>query len=189
MVKKIIVKNAEEFFLPLIWTGEENEIKYDIDLNKEGSSIKLLMLIIGSNNNWADVDIKITHKKPNTKSSVIVRGVLNDASRINFNGLVKIDKGSALSNAWLAAHLLLTSDMAKGRAVPSLEILENDVKAGHATTVGKIDESEIFYLMSRGIKEKQAKQIIVQGFLQGLLNDFPQSKEKQSALKQIKYAI
>lgn len=189
MIKKLAVTNAGELFLPLIWTGNETEINYDISLSKEGASIRLLMLMIGNEDSWADVNIKITHEKPQTKSMVIVRGILSDTARINFNGLVKINKGSALSNAWLAAHLLLTSDKARGRTVPSLEILENDVKAGHATTVGKISESEIFYLMSRGISKTKAKQIIVSGFLSGLLNEFPDSEEKQLALSRIKYAV
>ncbi len=189
MIQKLTIKQTEEFFLPLIWSGKENQIDYDISLSKEGASIRLLLLILGNGESWADVNIKITHEKPQTKSMVIVRGILGDSARINFNGLVKINKGSYLSNAWLAAHLLLNSDRAKGRAIPSLEILENDIKAGHATTVGKINEAEIFYLMSRGVPQKKAKQLIVAGFLSGFLNDFPDSKEKNLILKQIKHVV
>lgn len=189
MIQNYIVNKNEELFLPLIWTGKEKEINYNVSLNEEGASIKLLMLVLGTKENFADININITHDKPHTKSQIIVRGIIGDASRVNFNGLVKINKGSILSNAWLAAHFLLTSDKAKGRAVPSLEILENDIKAGHATTVGKINDTEVFYLMSRGLTKKRAKQIVVSGFVTALLSEFPETLEKTNALKLIKSVI
>jgi Fe-S cluster assembly protein SufD len=175
MIKKIIVKKDEELILPVVWNGKEKEINYDILLSEAGASIKFLMLLLGRGQNTVNININIIHEKPQTKSIVIIKGILNDSSSIDFNGLVKINKGSNLANAWLAAHLLLLSDKAKGRAVPSLEILENDVKAGHATTVGKLDELEIFYLMTRGLNNTQAKQLIVKGFLNGFLKEFPKN--------------
>jgi Fe-S cluster assembly protein SufD len=96
---------------------------------------------------------------------VIVKGVLDDSSKVDFEGLTKIDRGAKNSNAWLESRLLLISDKATGRAVPNLEISENEVKAGHAATVGKIDETEIFYLMSRGLPRNQAVKLIVDGFI------------------------
>jgi Fe-S cluster assembly protein SufD len=189
MNQKYVIKKSEEFFLPVIWMGQEKVLDYQVILGKEDSQVKLLMLVLGAGDKSVDININIIHEKPRTKSQVIVRGILSDSSRVNFNGLVKINQGSELSNAWLAAHLLLVSDMAQGRAVPSLEILENDVKAGHATTVGKINDSEVFYLMSRGISRSRAKQIIINGFISGLLNDFPDTPEKSLALKKIKNVI
>lgn len=175
MINKIIVKQNEELVLPVIWNGKEKEINYDISLSEAGASIKFLMLLLGRGISAVNININIIHQKPQTKSIVIIKGILKNSSSIDFNGLVKINKGSNLANAWLGAHLLLLSDKAKGRAVPSLEILENDVKAGHATTVGKLDELEIFYLMSRGLSKVQAKQFIVKGFLSGFLKEFPKN--------------
>jgi Fe-S cluster assembly protein SufD len=147
------------------------------------------MLLIGKESNLVNIDIKIEHQRPSTKRNIVVRGVLGDSASVDFNGLVIIDQGSKLSNAWLAAHLLLLSDKARGRAVPSLEILENDIKAGHATTVGKVDENEIFYLMSRGFTRQKAKEVIIQGFLGGFLNEFPDVPKKEKVLETLKYAI
>ena len=94
--------------------------------------------------------------------------------------MVKINKNAKKTNAWLAVHLLLLSDKASGRAIPALEILENDIKAGHATTVGKVNDLEMFYLQSRGLSKKQAKQLIVEGFLKSVLDQMP---NKNSELK------
>jgi len=189
MINNIIVKQNEELTLPVIWTGEEKEINYNIALTKPGAKINFLMLLLGNNDNKVIINVNIIHEKPQTVSKVVVKGVLNDYANVDFNGLVKINKHSKLSNAWLAAHLLLLSENAKGRAVPSLEILENDIKAGHATTVGKVNDTEIFYLMSRGLSRKNAKQVIIQGFLSSFLDEFPNGTSKKEALKKIKYAI
>jgi Fe-S cluster assembly protein SufD len=175
MKRKIIVSKGEELILPVVWSGKEKEINYDISLSQEGANIKLLMLLLGSGSNAVNIKVNIIHEKPQTKSTVIVKGILKDSSSIDFNGLVKINKGATLANAWLSAHLLILSDKAKGLAVPSLEILENDVKAGHAATVGKLNELEIFYLMSRGLSSTRAKQLIVKGFLNGFLKEFPKN--------------
>ena len=189
MKKTITVRKNEDLFLPLIWTGEEQNLSYEVLLAEENAKIKLYMILVGKDSDLVNINIRIVHQKPSTISNVIVRGVLEDNSSVDFYGLVKIDKGSKLSNAWLGAHLLLLSKSASGRAVPSLEILENDIKAGHATTVGKVDEREIFYLMSRGISRKKARDLIIQGFLAGFLNEFPNNFQKDQVLKSLKYAI
>jgi Fe-S cluster assembly protein SufD len=188
-MNKIIINKSEEKLITIIWSGQETKIDYDIYLNKEGAGIKFLMLLLGQKENSVIINVNIYHQKPQTNSKVIVKGVLNDLSKVDFNGLVKIEKNSKLSNAWLAAHLLLISDKAKGRAVPSLEILENDIKAGHATTVGRVNELEIFYLMSRGLSRKKAKQFIIEGFLSGFLENFENNKEKQNLINNFKYAV
>jgi Fe-S cluster assembly protein SufD len=70
----------------------------------------------------------------------------------------------------------MLSEHAKGLAIPSLEILENDIKAGHATTVGRISDLELFYLMSRGLDRVQAKRLVVNGFLQDMIDQLPKAQ-------------
>lgn len=185
MNKKITVRENEEVVLPVVWMGEEKDISYDVSLNGKGASVTLLMLLLGKKENTVNINANIYHKVPETKSRVIVKGVMNDSSSVDFDGLVKIEKGSKGSNAWLSAHLMLLSKEAKGRAVPSLEILENDIKAGHAVTVGRVDDKEIFYLMSRGLSKRLAKQLAIQGFLSRFLDEFPDGEIKEKAKKQI----
>jgi len=169
-LKNIVIKKNENLTLPIIWRGQEKEINYDIKLAGVGSSLTLQMLLLGKKNDKVKIQVKVDHQAIETKSKIIVKGIIDDNASIDFNGLVKIEKGAKGSNAWLSANLLLLSDSAKGRAVPALEILENDVKAGHATTIGKINETELFYLMSRGLSKAKATDLIVQGFLNGFLN-------------------
>lgn len=186
MVKEITVKQNEELLLPIFWNGKEDAISYTVYLAERGAKLRLLGLLLGHEEESVNITITVHHSAPETESEVVLRGALSDSAKINFEGLVKIHSGAKGTKAWLAAHLLLLSNRAKGRAIPSLEILENDIKAGHATTVGKINEMELFYLMSRGLSRSKAKQLVVEGYVKGLLTRFPENlqKEAQKALKQ-----
>lgn len=171
---EITLKQNEKMFLPIIWKGKEDAINLNIELIGDGSSIRILGLLIGKKQDKVDIKINLSHVGQNTKSEIIFKGALEDESGVNFEGLVKINKNAKKTNAWLAAHFLLLSEKAHGRAIPSLEILENDIKAGHATTVGKVNDLEMFYLQSRGLSKQQAKHLIVEGFLKSVLDQMPQ---------------
>ncbi len=172
-MEEITLAANQQLVLPLIWFGGKKNISYNIHLDGEGSGILLPAILLGKNNDTLDLQLNIYHNAPNTTSKIIVKGALTDRSFVNFDGLVKIKKGAKTTNAWLGANLLLLSNQAKGRAVPGLEIMENDIKAGHAATVGRVNEIEIFYLMSRGLSENDAKSLIIRGFLESLIRQFP----------------
>ncbi len=173
MNNDIIIKEHQEIILPILWTGNESQLSYNILLAGNGAKITLLALLLGKNLSKLDLNIKITHQKPGTLSKIIIKGTLEDNANINFNGLVKIEKGAKDADTSLAAHILLLSNKAKAEVVPSLEISENNIKAGHSATIGRINDQELFYLMSRGLSENTAKSLIIQGFLSSILNEFP----------------
>jgi Fe-S cluster assembly protein SufD len=182
----IVIKEQEKVIIPILWTGKETELSYTIKLAGAGANVTILALLCGKETQKIHLKLNIYHQKPETRSRVIVKGAITDSASINFDGLVKIEPGAKGTNAWLAAHILLLSDKTKGSATPSLEIEENDIKAGHATTVGKVNDLELFYLMSRGIPEQTAKALIVQGFLESVLKEFPDELAKK-ARKKIEY--
>lgn len=184
---KITVKENENIILPVIWSGKEKEVDYHIQLVGINSNLTFLMLLLGKKEDKVKIHVNIDHKNIETKSKVIIKGIIRDGSDVDFNGLVRIERGSKGSNTLLSANLLLLSDRAKGRVVPSLEILENDVKARHSTAIGKINDEELFYLMSRGINKKNAQNLIVKGFLNKFLQMFPEGALKEEAERKMKY--
>jgi Fe-S cluster assembly scaffold protein SufB len=188
MSENIIINQNQSIILPVLWLGDEDELTYDIKLAGKGASITLLILLLGKETNKLALRTNIYHQQPQTTSKIIVKGALDGSAMVNFDGLVKIEPGAIGTNAWLAAHLLLLSDKASGRAVPSLEILENDIKAGHATTVGRVNDLEMFYLQSRGLSEKAAKALIIQGFLTSMLSEFP-IKIAEKAAKELELYV
>jgi len=128
-MKRIVVKAHEEKIISLLWIGKETELSYDIRLAGRGASVKFLGLLLGKQQQSLALKVLVTHQAPETKSEVVIKSTLTDSAKVDISGLVKIEPGAVGTNAWLAAHLLLLSEKAKGVAIPSLEILENDIKA------------------------------------------------------------
>ena len=91
-------------------------------------------------------------------------------------GMIKIDKGANGVDDFLEMRLLLLDDKSQAVAEPKLEIETNEVKASHAATVGKIDEEQVFYLTSRGITGKEAERLIVDGFLNQVVDKIEDRK-------------
>lgn len=179
MEQQIIVTENEEKFIPLLWTGKEDRLVYDVQLMGRGAQLSMVGLLLGQRSDVLQITVNVTHHHPQTISDVVVNGVLQDMANVYFDGLVSIQKGAKQARAKLAAHILLLSNQAKGKVIPSLEILENDVRAGHAATVGKVDPTQLYYLQSRGLSYDLARKLIVKGFLKNTVDRFPAKMKKQ----------
>ena len=107
----------------------------------------------------------------NTNGMILKHGVVKDEATAIFNGIGKIEKGGTGSNAEQESRLLILSDRARADANPILLIDENEVTAGHAATVGRVDPLELFYLMSRGISKEEAERLIIRGFLEPVVSE------------------
>lgn len=182
-MRRIVIHKDEHRDVSVLWTGKETNLEYVVTLSEPGASVNLQGLLLGNGEENLLAKVTVIHAAPQTSSNVVIKSALTGRAKTDIHGLVKINPGAKGTRTWLAAHLLLLSDKAKGVAIPSLEILENDVKAGHATTVGRINDMELFYLMTRGLSEKTAKQLIVSGFLQEMIDNFPAITAKKAAKK------
>ncbi len=181
-MKKITItlRKNEEKVMPLVWIDEkENEIVLEADLAGENATLRVIGIFFGTKNNALTCTMKILHSAKKTKSFTAIRGVFKDKSEFKNDALITIRKGSSGADGYFASKILLFGD-AKGRSVPSLEIDENDLKAGHASTVGRPDQEQLFYLQSRGLSEKEATSLIISGFFEPLLKLFPLSEEKEA---------
>lgn len=168
---KIIVKKNEEKILPIVWIdGENQELTVEAQLIGEGASLDLLGIIVGKNHRQFQLHTNIYHKAPKTRSRVHIRGVLRDHASFENVGLIHIKKGAKQADGFFTAKVLLF-DEAKGRSIPSLEIDENEVKAGHAVTTGQVDKNILFYLQSRGLDRKDAEKLIVGGFFEPIVKE------------------
>ena len=109
--------------------------------------------------------VTMHHKAKRTRGDILLKGVYEGSSRGFFTGLIKIDATAANSNSYFTDKVLLLDD-AMATSIPTLEIEADEVKASHGSTTGTIDENQLFYLTSRGLNFKQAKRMIINGFLQ-----------------------
>jgi Fe-S cluster assembly protein SufD len=183
---KLELLDNQDLLLPLfILDNEENNINVEITLTGDNSKLSLVCIYIGQGSHKLTYNVKIVHKGKNTFSRTHLRSVLFGHSELSNDGLVRIEKGAKGSNTFYTSRILLFDD-AKGRSVPSLEIDENQVTgAGHASSLGRPREEEIFYLQSRGLSKDQAERLIVQGFFEPLLKELPE-KDKLNIEKKLK---
>jgi Fe-S cluster assembly protein SufD len=110
------------------------------------------------------------HVAPNCKSDLLYKGALRDRSRAVYSGWVHVRPDAQKTNAMQTSRNIVLSEHAKADAIPNLEIEANDVRCGHAASVGPVDEETIFYLQSRGITREDAERLIVSGFFQEVLD-------------------
>lgn len=136
-----------------------------VNFDEMGVEEEVLGLIVADKPGDYYLKIVVDHKVGNTFGRVMVRGIAKNGARVQVEGMIKIDKGANGVDDFLEMKLLLLDGKSQAVAEPKLEIEANEVKASHAATVGRIDEEEMFYLMSRGIKREETEKLIVDGFL------------------------
>ncbi|MEK7064557.1 MAG: SufD family Fe-S cluster assembly protein [Patescibacteria group bacterium] len=147
-----------------------------VNFDKKGGEEEVLALILADQPGDYYLKILVDHKVGNTFGRVMVRGVAKNGARVRVEGMIKIDKGANGVDDFLEMRLLLLDDKSQAVAEPKLEIETNEVKASHAATVGKIDEEQVFYLTSRGITGKEAERLIVDGFLNQVVDKIEDRK-------------
>lgn len=175
----LTLKAGQEKVLPLVWMTGSEEITVNAELVGRGARLDVIGAFFLTNSDEVKATINITHAAADTYSNTLIKSVLNEKARGGFYGLVKINRGAKNTDTYFREDALLLSKNAKAEAIPSLEIDENEVKAGHASTVGPVDPEQIFYLESRGISREEAKRLIVQGYLSSVAEKLPEKDREK----------
>ncbi|MBI5838021.1 MAG: Fe-S cluster assembly protein SufD [Candidatus Eisenbacteria bacterium] len=133
-------------------------------LRGEGSHAVLAGFYHGAGTRHLDHRTFQDHVKGHTTSDLLYKGALEQRGSSVYTGLIKVHKDAQRSDAYQANRNLLLADTARADSIPSLEIEANDVRCTHGATVGQLDEEQLFYLRSRGIRRSEAARLIVEGF-------------------------
>ena len=120
-----------------------------------------------------DAGGKVIHAAPNTSSKIISKSISKDGGRASYRGLLKVTPGSHGSKSQVVCDALLLDADSRSDTYPYIEIAEDDMEVGHEASVSKINEEQLFYLMSRGISEDEATSMIVGGFIEPLVKELP----------------
>jgi Fe-S cluster assembly protein SufD len=145
-------------------------------LKGNGSTSDAKIICVGTNEQKLNVTTRAIHFGRSSSSDMITRAVLRDASTAIINGITKIEKGATGANGQQTEKVLMLSPKARGDANPILLIDEDDVKAGHAASVGQVNPDQIHYLMSRGITKEEAQRLVIYGFLAPVVSVIPMKK-------------
>jgi Fe-S cluster assembly protein SufD len=113
----------------------------------------------------ADTTLLIDHALPGANTRVLVKNVVDDEARGVFQGKIIVEPGAQKTDAKMMSKALLLSDTAEFDAKPELEIFADDVQCGHGATSGRIDETQLFYLMARGVPQAEAERLLIEAFL------------------------
>ncbi|MCM3359631.1 Fe-S cluster assembly protein SufD [Psychrobacillus sp. MER TA 171] len=138
--------------------------------NSEGH---VKMVVVGRGTQKQNFTTKVIHWGKHTEGQILKHGVMKDAASSIFNGVGKIEFGATKANAEQESRVLMLSEKARGDANPILLIDEDDVTAGHAASVGRVDPLQLYYLMSRGISKQNAERLVIHGFLAPVVNELP----------------
>lgn len=120
-----------------------------------------------------DTGAKVYHLAPNTKSTVKAKSLSKDGGITSYRGLIKIPKGSINSTCSVTCDALMFDNKSESNTYPVMLIDEEESDTVHEARIGRISEEQLFYLMSRGLEEEEALQIIVAGFIEPLLKELP----------------
>lgn len=112
------------------------------------------------------------HLAPHTSSTIVAKSISRGGGRSAYRGLVKIIKGAKGSSSSVVCDALLVDDFSRSDTYPHVDVREDDVSMAHGT-VSKVSEDQLFYLMSRGLEEKEAMGMIVRGFVEPISRELP----------------
>ncbi|PTX64271.1 Fe-S cluster assembly protein SufD [Melghirimyces profundicolus] len=144
-----------------------------VHMKGTGGNARIKSITVGSGELRSNITSTVRHWGARTESDITARGVMKDQAQSILNGITKIEKGAKQANGVQAEKVLMLSREARGDANPILLIDENDVQAGHAASVGRIDPIQMFYLMSRGLSRREAERLIIFGFVGPVLDTIP----------------
>ncbi len=142
-------------------------------LQGNGSSSLTKAICVGTEDQKLNLTSRVVHFGKHSTSDMLTRAVMRDQSTAIINGITKIEKGATGTNGQQTEKVLMLSPSARGDANPILLIDEDDVKAGHAASVGQVNPDLIYYLMSRGISKENAERLIIYGFLAPIVSEIP----------------
>jgi Fe-S cluster assembly protein SufB len=155
-------------------TGSKRTMKYpSIFLRGEGATAEVISVAVAGDGQHQDTGAKAIHLAPNTRSRIISKSISKGLGRTTYRGQVKVVPGATGVVTSVRCDALLLDDGSRSDTYPYIDIQEDDTTMTHEATVGRISQDQIFYLMSRGLTENEATNLVVQGFLEVFTKELP----------------
>jgi Fe-S cluster assembly protein SufD len=145
------------------------KVRMETNLAGRGAEARVTGAYAGGGSQHLDYDTTQEHAAPNTTSDLAFRGVLAQSATAVWRGMIRVDVGAQQTDAFQESRNLLLSTKAHADAIPGLEIEANDVRCTHAAAIAQIDPEQLYYLTSRGLSGAVARRLIIEGFLESLV--------------------
>ena len=155
-------------------TGAQLTMKYPgIFLLGEKARAEIVSVAVASKGQHQDTGAKAIHLAPNTTSRIVGKSVSKDGGVATYRGTVKVAPGATGVTTSVRCDALILDEGSRSETYPYIDIQEDDTSMSHEATVGRVSDDQIFYLMSRGMTENEATNLIVQGFLEVFTKELP----------------
>ncbi len=154
--------------------GAHTTMKYpSVYLQGEGARGTMLSIAFAGKNQKQDTGAKMIHNAPNTSSSIVSKSIAKDGGEVNYRGQVTFAKNSKRSISHIECDTIIMDQASKSDTIPFNEIHNGQVSLEHEAKVSKISEEQLFYLMSRGLSESEATEMIIMGFVEPFTKELP----------------
>ncbi|WP_049997626.1 Fe-S cluster assembly protein SufD [Halococcus sediminicola] len=137
----------------------------------EGSESKIVGAFFGHDDQHFDVASRVWHEAEHTTADLVTRGVLDDEARSVYEGVQDVGREAWNTSSYQRENTLMLSDESEADASPKLIINNHDTEASHSATVGQVDQQDLFYMTSRGVSPRAARNMLVEGFFVPVLDE------------------
>ena len=137
----------------------------------DGSETKTVGAFFGRDDQHFDLDAKVWHRAEHTTADLVTRGVVDDSARSVYEGTQDVGREAWDTSSYQRENTLMLSDKSEADASPKLIINNHDTEASHSATVGQVDERDLFYMTSRGVPRRTARNMLVEGFFVPVLEE------------------
>ncbi len=175
-----LARDASLEWIALGFGSARGKVRMETKLAGKGSSARVTGAYAGRGRQHLDFDTTQEHAAEHTFSDLAFRGVLADRATSVWRGMIRVDPGAQQTDAFQENRNLLLSDRAHADAIPGLEIEADDVRCTHAAAVAQVDPEQLYYLQSRGLPDALAKRLVIEGFLQELVERAPEGEARES---------
>lgn len=158
--KFVVDKPGKHIFFLFNYSG-----RVKIEIKEKGAKVYVFGLYIGKGDDQFKLESLQHHRVGESVSDLLIKGVFFDQAKFIYQGMIRIEKKAQKSNAYQKNQNLILSKEVFVDSRPFLEILANDVRCTHASTTGRLNQDQLYYLQTRGLKQKQAERLLVQGFV------------------------
>jgi Fe-S cluster assembly protein SufB len=154
--------------------GSKVTMKYPaVYMLAPGGRTEMLSIAFASAGQHLYAGAKVIHCAPHTSSRIISKSISKGGGIASYRGLVRIEKGARMAKSSVVCNALILDPQSRSDTYPHIEVAERDVSIGHEATVSRLDEEQLFYLMSRGLTQAEATTMVVSGFIEPLIKELP----------------
>ena len=184
-IENILEENAIVEYTIVDFGGKTSITNYYSNIKGNGAKANINTIYLGTENQVFDINYIAELYGKNSETNIEVQGALKDEAKKNFKGTIDFKKGSKKAKGDENEFCMLLSDRAKSKALPMLLCTEEDVEGNHSSSAGRIEDDKLFYIMSRGLSEKDAMKLIVKAKFNKIIETIKDEDLKQKIVEEI----